>query len=49
MPQDLTIKPASQTAQRLLGDTVGALLEADLAIRTFVKSTRPPAPAGKKQ
>jgi type IV pilus assembly protein PilO len=44
VPQDLTLKPASQGAQKLLSDTVGALLEADLAIRTFVKSSAPPAP-----
>jgi len=43
VPQDLSIKRASQGAQRLLGDTVGTLLEADVALRTFVKSA---APAG---
>jgi type IV pilus assembly protein PilO len=48
VPQDLTLNPASQGAQKLLGDTLGTLLEADFAIRTFVKSTPPPAPAGKK-
>jgi type IV pilus assembly protein PilO len=50
VPQDLILKPASGGAQRLLGDTVGALLEADFAIRTFVKASTPgaPAPAGKK-
>ena len=45
VPQDVMLKPASQAAQRLLADTVGALLEADLSIRTFVKSSPPPAPA----
>ena len=46
VPQDVTLKPASQAAQRLMNDTVGTLLEADLALRTFVKSTPPPAGAG---
>lgn len=49
VPQDIVLKPASAAAQRLLGDTVGALLEANLAIRTFVKSSAPAprrAPAG---
>jgi type IV pilus assembly protein PilO len=44
VPQDLVLSPASLGAQRLMGDTIGALLEADLAIRTFVKSSAPPAP-----
>ena len=53
VPQDIVLKPASQAAQRLLADTVGALLEADFAIRTFVKSSTPvpggtPARAGAK-
>ncbi|HVH10376.1 MAG TPA: type 4a pilus biogenesis protein PilO [Gemmatimonadales bacterium] len=49
VPQDLNLKPAQQQAQKLLGDTLGALLEAQFAIRTFVKSTAPPPPpAGKK-
>jgi len=41
VPQDIALKPASLAAQRLLADTVGALLEADFAIRTFVKSAAP--------
>ena len=45
VPQEIVLKAASQGAQRLLGDTVGALLEADLSIRTFVKSSAPRAPA----
>lgn len=45
VPEDLSLKPASSAAQRLLSDTVGALLEADFAIRTFVKSTTTPPPA----
>ena len=48
VPQDVVLKPASQGAQRLLNDTVGALLEADFAVRTFVKSTAAvPAPTKK--
>jgi len=46
VPQEVVLKPASQAAQRLLADTVGALLEADFAIRTFVKSPAPP-PGGR--
>lgn len=42
VPQDVTLKAASQGAQKLLGDTAGALLEANFAVRTFVKSTAPP-------
>ena len=45
VPENLSLKAASPAAQRLLSDTVGALLEADFAIRTFVKSTAPPPPA----
>ena len=46
VPQDVLLKAASAGAQRLLNDTVGALLEADFSVRTFVKST-PPPPAQK--
>jgi type IV pilus assembly protein PilO len=46
VPQDVILKAASQGAQKLLGDTIGALLEADFSVRTFVKSTAPP-PAAK--
>jgi type IV pilus assembly protein PilO len=46
VPEDLFLKPASNASQRMLSDTVGALLEADFNIRTFVKSTTP-APASK--
>jgi type IV pilus assembly protein PilO len=42
VPQELSVKKASQGAQRLLADTVGALLEADVALRTFVKAAAPP-------
>lgn len=42
VPQEVVVKPASEGAQRLLNDTVGALLQANLAVRTFVKSSVPP-------
>jgi len=48
VPQDLSLKRASQGAQRLLADTVGQLLEADVALRTFVKAAAPPPPAGRR-
>ena len=51
VPQDLTLRAASQGAQRLLNDTVGTLLQANLAVRTFVKSSapaRPPVKPGAK-
>jgi len=50
VPQELALKPAQQQAQRLLGDTLGALLEAQFSIRTFVKAAAPPPPPapGKK-
>jgi type IV pilus assembly protein PilO len=44
VPQDLSVKRASQGAQRMLADTLGQLLEADVALRTFVKAAAPPAP-----
>jgi len=47
VPQDLLLRPAQQQAQRVLGDTIGSLLEAQFMIRTFVKSPAPP-PAPKK-
>jgi type IV pilus assembly protein PilO len=48
VPQDLNLKPAQQQAQRFLSDTLGSLLEAQLAIRTFVKAAPPPPAPGKK-
>jgi type IV pilus assembly protein PilO len=48
VPQDVQLKPAQQQAQRLLGDTLGALLEAQFAIRTFVKAAAAPPVPGKK-
>jgi len=42
------LKAAAQQAQKLLGDTLGALLEAQFGIRTFVKAAAPPPAAAKK-
>jgi type IV pilus assembly protein PilO len=39
VPQEVTLSAASPAAQKLLADTAGALLLAEFAIRTFVKST----------
>jgi len=48
VPQDVVLSFAPPATARLLGDTAGSLLLAELTIRTFVKSTSPaPAPAGK--
>src|SRR5881409_2138411 len=44
VPQDVNLKPAQQQAMRFLSDTLGALLEAQFAIRTFVKAAAPPPP-----
>jgi type IV pilus assembly protein PilO len=49
VPQDVSLRPAAQQAQKVIGDTLGALLEAQFAIRTFVEAAAPPpAPPGKK-
>ena len=48
LPQDVVLKAAAQQAQKLLGDTLGALLEAQFGIRTFVKAAAPPAAPAKK-
>lgn len=45
VPQDVTLSPATPQAQKLLGDTLGALLLAEFSIRTFVKATPPPPAA----
>jgi type IV pilus assembly protein PilO len=37
VPQGLVLRPASQQTQKLVGDTVGALLEASFDLRTYVK------------
>src|SRR5256885_1098250 len=42
VPQDVILKPAQQQAMHFLADTLGALLEAQFAIRTFVKAAAPP-------
>src|ERR1041384_3358251 len=48
VPQDVILKAAAQQAQKLLGDTLGALLEAQFGIRTFVKAAAPAPAAAKK-
>ena len=47
VPQDLILRPATQQTQKLLGDTLGALLEAQFSIRTYVKSAAPPPASAK--
>ncbi|HTR21856.1 MAG TPA: type 4a pilus biogenesis protein PilO [Gemmatimonadales bacterium] len=44
VPQDVVLKPAAQGTQKLLSDTLGALLEANLTLRTYVKR-KPSTPA----
>ena len=44
VPQDVALSTASPAAQKLLGDTAGALLLAEFSIRTFVKASAPPVP-----
>lgn len=41
VPQDLTLIPATQQTQKLVGDTLGALLEASFDLRTYVKRAPP--------
>src|SRR5438046_5342853 len=48
VPQDVILKAAAGQAQKLLGDTLGALLEAPFGIRTFVKAAAPAAAAARK-
>jgi type IV pilus assembly protein PilO len=48
VPQDVILKPAAGQAQKLLSDTAGALLEAQFAIRTFVKAAAPTSVPAKK-
>src|SRR5207253_7547889 len=48
VPQDVILKAAAQQAQKLLGDTLGALLEAQFGIRTFVKASAPAAAPAKQ-
>src|SRR6267154_888209 len=49
VPQDVILKAAAGQAQKLLGDTAGALLGAQLGIRTFVKAAAPPPAAPAKK
>lgn len=48
VPEDVSLSPAPPATQKLLGDTLGALLISEFSIRTFVKSSGPPpgTPAG---
>jgi type IV pilus assembly protein PilO len=46
VPQDVQLAAANQTAAKALGDTSGALLEAKLQIRTYVKSNAPQGAEG---
>jgi type IV pilus assembly protein PilO len=46
VPQDVTLRLASQAAQRVTQDTAGALLEMSFMIRTFVKAAPPPGAQG---
>jgi type IV pilus assembly protein PilO len=39
VPEEVTLSLASPAAQKLLGDTAGALLLAEFSIRTFVKAS----------
>src|SRR4029077_21227249 len=47
VPQSVGLKPATQPVMKLLGDTLGGLLEADFTIKTYVKAPAPPTPAKK--
>ncbi len=47
VPQNVTLAPATQGTQRLLRDTVGGLLEANLTVRTFIKAPNRAPPPGK--
>src|SRR3989442_6240956 len=47
LPQELTLKQALPNTAKLLADTAGGLLEADLTLRTYVKSNAPPPPSKK--
>jgi type IV pilus assembly protein PilO len=46
VPQDVRLSAATPAAQKLLGDTLGALLLAEFSIRTFVKSVGTPPGTG---
>jgi len=47
VPQNVSLKPATPNVMKLLGDTLGGLLEADLTLRTYVKAPPPPTAAKK--
>ena len=42
VPQEVTLSTATPATQKLLGDTLGALLLAEFSIRTYVKGSGPP-------
>ena len=44
VPQEVTMSTATPATQKLLGDTLGALLLTEFSIRTFVKGSGPPPP-----
>jgi Tfp pilus assembly protein PilO len=44
VPQEVTMSMATPATQKLLGDTLGALLLTEFSIRTFVKGSGPPPP-----
>lgn len=46
VPQGLALQPATQQTQKLVGDTLGALLEANFDLRTYVKRISQPVAAG---
>jgi len=46
VPYELTLEEAADVAQRTLGDTTGALLQAEFNLRTFVKPVQEIEPGG---
>lgn len=46
VPYDLTLSPASDMTQRTVGETAGALLQAEFNLRTFVKPAQEIEPGG---
>jgi type IV pilus assembly protein PilO len=46
VPYELSLEPASEVTQRTLGDTTGALLQAEFNLRTFVKPAQAIEPEG---
>src|SRR5207302_9636325 len=44
VPQDLQLRPATTQTEKYLADTLGALLEAQVGSKTYVKASAPPAP-----